>query len=429
MEIIKPGTKIDFMKKRRIFAVVSGVLVLISLLLALVYPTPKFGIDFEGGTEIQLLVGKGMDSAVLRRSIKELGFSNPDIVSVGVGSEEFLIRIRSYSPVSESTQNKAREALKKALPDVKLSEFELSPGGDKLTLKFDADVDRNLISATLEKSGLELRRIKLEEKDKSKDKEDEAGAVKVEPQDQAAAAPDSEDEIDDEDEEKEGSSRCIDPVCPRGPKEDHIFEVFLKGIGSVVVEGLQKKLGTDKIKEARRIEWVGPKIGQQLRNSGIKSLLYALAFIMLYIAFRFDLRYAPGAVVALIHDILLTIGIFTALRINVSLETIAALLTIVGYSLNDTIVVFDRIRENFQKMRERELAKVVNQSINETLSRTLLTSLTTFVVVLVIWLLASGPIKNFSFTLMIGVIIGTYSSIFIASPIVVWLDRRFFSKK
>ena len=162
---------------------------------------------------------------------------------------------------------------------------------------------------------------------------------------------------------------------------------------------------------------------------GIKALLYALAFIMLYIAFRFDLRYAPGAVVALIHDILLTIGIFTALRINVSLETIAALLTIVGYSLNDTIVVFDRIRENFQKMRERELAKVVNQSINETLSRTLLTSLTTFVVVLVIWLLASGPIKNFSFTLMIGVIIGTYSSIFIASPIVVWLDRRFFSKK
>ena len=151
---------------------------------------------------------------------------------------------------------------------------------------------------------------------------------------------------------------------------------------------------------------------------------------MLYIAVRFDLRFAPGAVVALVHDVMITVGVFTLARVEVTLATIAALLTIVGYSLNDTIVVFDRIRENLSKSRERKLIHVINQSINETLSRTVLTSLTTLIVVVV--LLTVGwktTIRDFAFALLIGVLVGTYSSIFVASPIVVWLDRRFGKKK
>jgi preprotein translocase subunit SecF len=205
--------------------------------------------------------------------------------------------------------------------------------------------------------------------------------------------------------------------------------VHLKGVAERVMEGLRSHpfgVGAQKM----RSEWVGPKVGQQLRTAGVSSLVYALLFIMLYIAVRFDLRFAPGAVVALIHDVLITMGIFTIARVEVTLATIAALLTIVGYSLNDTIVVFDRIRENLGKIRERALSQVVNVSINETLSRTLLTSITTLLVVSVILTVGwRTTIRDFAFALLIGVLVGTYSSIFVASPIVVWLDQRFAKKK
>ena len=139
----------------------------------------------------------------------------------------------------------------------------------------------------------------------------------------------------------------------------------------------------DPVTGLERLETVGPRVGEQLRNSGVLSLIVALLLILIYIAFRFDVRYAPGAVVALVHDVIISVGIFTVIEMEVSLPIIAALLTIVGYSLNDTIVVFDRIRENLTAIGDDDVPGVVNQSINETLSRTLMTSLTT--------LLAVGP--------------------------------------
>jgi preprotein translocase subunit SecF len=195
------------------------------------------------------------------------------------------------------------------------------------------------------------------------------------------------------------------------------------------MEGLRKEsFGVGA--ELMRSEWVGPKVGKQLREAGIWSIIYALIFIMVYIAIRFDLRFAPGAVVALVHDILITVGVFTIFRVEITLATIAALLTIVGYSLNDTIVVFDRIRENLSKMKERKLAAVINISINQTLSRTILTSLTTLLVVVSVLTIGFWTtIRDFAFALLIGVLVGTYSSIFVASPVVVWLDQRFAKKQ
>ena len=174
-----------------------------------------------------------------------------------------------------------------------------------------------------------------------------------------------------------------------------------------------------------KVESVGAKAGKQLKDDGVKSLLYAILLIMVYIAFRFDLRYGPGTVVALLHDAVITIGAFAVTYKEFSLTTVAAVLTIIGFSMNDTIVVFDRIRENAARLRDRRFDRVVNQSINETLSRTILTSATVFFVTLAMNIFGVGVIRDFAFAMNVGVIVGTYSSIFIASPILIWLNDKY----
>jgi preprotein translocase subunit SecF len=222
--------------------------------------------------------------------------------------------------------------------------------------------------------------------------------------------------------------------------------------------------------EIRRVEMVGPQVGEDLRKKALFAMFYALLFITIYISGRFELKwilsgvvaaaligavyifnlfnvsipfligaalvvslvvfwflelkYAMGAIVALIHDVIITIGIFSIMNIEFTLPIIAALLTIIGYSLNDTIIVFDRIRENLRKYHKKPLAFVVNRSINETLGRTVLTSLTTLMVVVTLFVMGGGIIHDFAFALIIGVVVGTYSSIYVASPILLaWQNR------
>jgi len=175
--------------------------------------------------------------------------------------------------------------------------------------------------------------------------------------------------------------------------------------------------------EIRRVESVGPKIGKELTSDAIKAISIALLLIAIYIGFRFDRFYALGSIAAIVHDILIIIGIFSLLNIEIDLSIIAAFLTIVGYSLNDTIVVFDRIRENIVKDTKGSLTTIVNYSINDTLSRTIVTSITTLLVVLILFLFGGEVIKNFSFALIIGVLVGTYSSIFIASPVMIHFEK------
>ena len=171
------------------------------------------------------------------------------------------------------------------------------------------------------------------------------------------------------------------------------------------------------------IDKVGPKVGAELSSDAILAILYALGFILIYISIRFELKYAVGAIAALTHDVLITLGVFSVLGYEISLAVIAAFLTIVGYSLNDTIVIFDRVRENVKSLKGASIESVINQSINDSLSRTIITSLTTFLVVLILFLVGGEVIHTFSFAMIVGVIIGTYSSIFVASPVVIKMDK------
>ena len=172
------------------------------------------------------------------------------------------------------------------------------------------------------------------------------------------------------------------------------------------------------------IDKVGPKVGAELSSDAVLAILYALGFILIYISIRFEFKYAIGAIAALTHDVLITLGVFSILGYEISLAVIAAFLTIVGYSLNDTIVIFDRVRENVKSSKGSSMESVINQSINDSLSRTIVTSLTTFLVVLILFLVGGEVIHTFSFAMIVGVVIGTYSSIFVASPIVIRMDKR-----
>ena len=174
--------------------------------------------------------------------------------------------------------------------------------------------------------------------------------------------------------------------------------------------------------EVRQLEMVGPKVGKDLKNKGLKAMVFVLIGLLLYISWRFEFRFAIGAILALIHDVLITLGAFTLSGREFNLPIVAALLAILGYSLNDTIVVYDRIRENMKKIEE-SLERLINRSINEVLKRTILTSFTTIIAVLMLFIFGAGVVKDFSFTLIIGIIVGTYSSIYIASPIVIFLEK------
>ncbi len=202
------------------------------------------------------------------------------------------------------------------------------------------------------------------------------------------------------------------------------------GVSDIIQEALTKKFGKGSFKILRE-ESIGPKVGKELRIKGIEAILFALIGILIYIALRFEFSFAIGAVAALIHDVTITAGLMNILHREFNLTTIAALLTIVGYSLNDTIVVFDRIRENMRKLRDKikDLAEIMNISISETLSRTILTSLTTLLVVISLLLLGGDIIRDFALALFIGIVIGTYSSIFVASPIVLAWDNYTKKKK
>ncbi len=176
--------------------------------------------------------------------------------------------------------------------------------------------------------------------------------------------------------------------------------------------------------EMRRVEFVGPQVGDELKEDGGLAMLYALLCIMVYVAFRFQMRFSVGAVAALIHDVVITLGFFSIMHFNFDLTILAALLAVIGYSLNDTIVVFDRVRENFRKIRDKTPVDVFNISLNQTLSRTLMTSFTTLLVLIALFFLGGEIIHGFSIALIFGVLIGTYSSIYIASPVTLALGIK-----
>lgn len=199
-------------------------------------------------------------------------------------------------------------------------------------------------------------------------------------------------------------------------------EAGLQQSGKKVEDTLAAKMPRESF-EVQRVDVVGPQAGGELRKSGFLALFYSMLFILIYVWIRFDYRYSPGAVLALVHDSMITIGVFIIMQKEFSLQIVAALLTIIGYSNNDTIIVYDRIRETIKAYPNRSLEDNINRSINETLSRTLLTSACTLIVVVALMIYGGGVIHDFAFTMCIGIVVGTYSSVFIASPMLIWLTH------
>ena len=204
-----------------------------------------------------------------------------------------------------------------------------------------------------------------------------------------------------------------------GKKGDYLIKFEKTLENNNFIENLKKDI-TDTLKtdvNFRRVENVGPKVSQELLRDGLTAIALALAAMLFYIWIRFEWQFSLGSIVALVHDVILTLGVFSALSIEVNLSIVAAVLTIVGYSMNDTVVIFDRIRENLLKFSRIGIGEISDISINETLSRTMITSLTTLLAVVSIFVLGGEILKGFSFAMILGVIVGTYSSIFIASPV------------
>lgn len=210
-----------------------------------------------------------------------------------------------------------------------------------------------------------------------------------------------------------GSARDVIVRVPPHGKESSA------DLSSHVLAALQKEAGAKL--DLKRVEFVGPQVGSELAEKGGLAMLYALLGILVYVALRFEWRLSLGAVLATVHDTIFTLGFFSVFRIPFNLTVLAAVLAVIGYSLNDTIVVFDRIRENFRRMRKADTVEVMNSAINQTLSRTIMTSLLTMLVVVTLFFLGGEVVHGFSIALIVGICIGTFSSIYVASPLAMWL--------
>ncbi|MEA1986890.1 MAG: protein translocase subunit SecF [Candidatus Marinimicrobia bacterium] len=219
------------------------------------------------------------------------------------------------------------------------------------------------------------------------------------------------------------------PVIQKSAENEYMIRVQTFGTENTINEKIKSDL-KDKTFEVRRVEKVGPKIGAELKTSAVKAIFFALLLILIYISVRFEFKFAVGAVIALFHDVLITLGIFSIFQWEISMPVLAAFLTIVGYSLNDTIVVYDRIREDIGAYKNTKTFKeIINLSINQSLSRTVITSLTTFLVVLVLVIYGGEVLFGFSVAMLIGVVVGTYSSAFIAAPLLIYWKHKADIKK
>ncbi|RAL23660.1 protein translocase subunit SecF [Lujinxingia litoralis] len=359
----------DIIGKRKIAGIVSLVLMVASLVL-LVTVGPKWGIDFRGGTELIIKVDPSVTDDEVREAAASIGLADATVQRYGSEDEgRFMVQTQEVSVVDEVKVAEIRTELE-ALGDLDAALWnEEQP--DRMDLRFSQLKDIAQIEQAVMAAG--LSRVTVE---------------------------------------------------ATGQEQEAFYTVRFQDLQNIIREGFASFFG-DKFSASgglERLETVGPRAGEQLRNSGLVSIIVALLAILIYIWFRFDIRYSPGAVGALIHDVTIALGLFVILQIEISLPIIAALLTIVGYSLNDTIVLFDRIREDLDRAGTKPLVQVVNEAMNETLSRTLITSLTTLLAVMMIAIIGTGLIQDFAVALIIGIIIGTYSSVFIASPLMIKMD-------
>jgi preprotein translocase subunit SecF len=382
MELIKHGRVYDFMSIRKYWIAFSLILSVLSAIL-IWKPGPRYGIDFLGGTELTVQFESAVDTGRIRDTLERLGHHHPEVVPSTSRPNEFIIRVERASSVSAAQANNIQTQLQTLLArdsaNGTLGFFRVSPGGDHIVVQLaSSTLDGRRVAALVREAGANVRGNEALQ----------AGAV-----------------------------------------ADHRWQVPLIGIGDLIFDQLRKPTADGGLGVEGRLNasvWVSPKAGRELREAAVRAVLYSIVFIMIFVAFRFDLRFAPGGVLALTHDSLVTLGFFVVTRKEVTISTVAAILTVVGYSMNDTIIVYDRIRENLAKRRGARMLEVINVSVSEMLSRTILTSVTVVLSVSAFAFIGTGVIRDFAWAMIVGVIAGTYSSIYVAAPFTEWIDSRFF---
>jgi preprotein translocase subunit SecF len=369
-DIVPHDTKFDFVGKRYI-AVVLSLIVNLAVIGWAVFHGLNFGVDFAGGTEMEIKFAQSVDPGAIRGRLEELGFKDASVQTYGADADHsFLIRVSRIALMSEADVKRVEDAVKAKFP-VQSVGFNAEIG-DKIDFQFTGPVAAGDLQKAVEGAGIRVREIR-----------EEAG-------------------------------------LGAGTRS---FAVITQGIREKVEHDLAERFAAAK-PEVRRVEYVGPAVGRELRNQGFKAILYAMALIVVYVGLRFDFRFSPGVIIAIVHDAIVTLGYFAFSGREFNLTSIAVILTVVGYSVNDTVVVYDRIRENQAKLKGKSLGDLVNVSINEVLGRTFLTSFATALSLVGLLVFGVGTIFDFAFAMLIGIISGTYSTWFIAAPMTIWLEER-----
>lgn len=379
-------TDLNFVGTRKTAFIISIVLILAGLVSLAIKGGPDLSIDFEGGTLVQVRFEEPVPIEQLREVVAGAGYEEAQIQVFGQPNE-YLIKVEKVEE-SGIASSKLLEALEKVSPDSNwriVDVKEMPPdnssgfeGGSLVVIEADTIPPLAELEERVKAEGVGIVESTLETSTRL--------AVNLPYQGVEAKA------------------------------AERLRESLIRGFPERTIE-------------IRRTESVGPKIGEELKNRAWAAIVISIFGILIYITWRFEFKFAIGAIVALIHDVLITVGIFSILNKEISLAIIAALLTIVGYSLNDTIVVFDRIRENFSLRRRESYDRMINISINASLSRTIITSLTTLAVVLFLLFMGGEVIHDFAFALMVGIVVGTYSSIYVASPILIEWQNRMAARK
>jgi preprotein translocase subunit SecF len=374
MQIIKHKTNIDFIGKRRPALFISTALNL-AIIVGIAIFKFNFGVDFAGGTVVELKFTHPVSAEEVRKRAQAAGLHDVSVQGIGSSSENsFLLRMGGVTQLTKESATGAEEAIK-GLGAIKM---------------FYADLDNGLINFRSEKK-LDPEQIK-----------------KV----------------------VESTGTGVNEVRVLGEAQSGGFDyqVVASGMADKVFSAMrQGRDQPDFIQQ--RVDYVGPQVGKQLRNKGLMALIYAMVAILIYVAFRFDFKFGPGALVAMVHDVIMASGYFLVTRREFNLTSIAVLLTVIGYSINDTIVVYDRIREEMVRYKGKPLPEIINIAVNDTLSRTILTSGVTALSLVGLLIFGVGEIWDFAMAMLVGIIVGTYSSVYIASPLTIWLDERAAAKE
>jgi preprotein translocase subunit SecF len=374
MQILHHETHIDFIGKRRPAVFISTILNL-AILVGMFTVGFNFGVDFAGGTVVELKFDHPIRADELRTRAEAAGLKDVSVQAIGSSSENsFLLRLGGVTQLTAENAQVAEKALE----------------GLGKTSNVVADVENGLINfRSSEKLAPDTVRTAV-------------SGVGV------------------------GVKEVRDLGPAQGGGED--YQIVASGMADRITQALSKGIAKPDF-VTQRIDYVGPQVGNQLRNKGIAALLYSMVAILVYVAFRFDLKFAPGAVLAMLHDVIMVAGYYLVTRREFNLTSIAALLTVTGYSINDTIVIYDRIREEMARYKGKPLPEIINIAVNQTLSRTILTSGVTALSLVGLLIFGVGEIWDFAMAMLVGIIVGTYSSVYIASPLTIWLDQRAASRE